>query len=128
MKNPFLLLFLLGGLLLTAACNDDDPEVDNNVRFRMAAKANNTDFALGSLYTNGAGQEYRLETLTFFASPIVLVKENGEEVVVSDVEFYHWDNELPVVEVNVPAGHYSAIRFGLGLTPALNATDPGHGS
>ena len=56
---------------------------------------------------------------------ITLVNKKGKETIVSDIELVKLDlSGFGLAEVKIPAGDYASLKFGIGVSPELNATSP----
>lgn len=87
-------------------------------------------------YPYEAGMDLKFQLFQFYLSDIVLLGENkttGDSVVLSDIELVSFkdiqtaDAAQQGVQLrikNVPQGRYRGIKFGLGVSPDLNATSP----
>jgi hypothetical protein len=123
-------LFLLLGL---AGCKDNvetPPGVDFKVTFKATYDGiqleKNKDYTYGSFPL--LILRYRL-----YLSDITLLKDDGGEVRISEVEYLDFTPDsgssdvsvTPVITFkNVPEGIYDGIRLGFGVKPSLNAKQP----
>jgi len=90
--------------------------------------------ASGSSITTGQavtapGGHYYIDLLRFYLGFPRLVKTDGTEVPMSNLCIVALDKYLPYNSIygntftfSVPAGDYKAVRFGVGLPPAINDT------
>jgi hypothetical protein len=131
-KNIYFIagLFLLVGL---AGCKDHVetiPGIDFDVTFKATYDGNqlekNKDYVYGS---------FPLQILRYrlYLSDFTLLKNDGEEVRISEVEYLDFTpdsgaSDLSVTPTitfkNVPEGMYDGIRLGFGVKPSLNAKQP----
>lgn len=123
MKNNFRLLFLLS-LFIVSSCESDDGEVplsgENNITLEFDNSISGDDLLLGSAtYSNGNNETLSIDRFNYIVSNFVLIDENGEEFTYPKDESYfvisEENNLTEVVLENIPAGNYTAIRFGVGV-------------
>lgn len=130
------------------SCNRDDAPVVVSEKNNVAVKNNiaidienfiedkgqykNIDFN-NTVYTSASDQKYKLSTLKYIISNIVLIAEDGTEV---KYEYNNPDKGAFIVNENttkstsghdghghhlvlkdIPAGKYKKIRFGVGISP-----------
>lgn len=119
MKKIFLTTFV-AFLFTFYACKKD---VEFNTIIQVNEQINGGSFSMGNVYTNSLDQAYSIETLTFYLSNIRLVAENGTEELLTEVLLHNY-TEADDLKFNIPEGKYTAIKFGFGLDPDLNLTDP----
>lgn len=81
------------------------------------------------------GIRMKAQLFQFYLSDIELVAANGEKIKLSDIELINFgddNNSQQAAEgyvlrfKDIPGGQYSRIQFGLGVSPDLNATQPGN--
>lgn len=130
MKNAF--YFLLPLLLFVVSCEDDDDpvsaEAELNIAFRGEFGAD--DLAIQSTtYDYPTGEQLKVLLFQYYISDLELLpSDGGDPIRLSDIELIRWMSatEGPVTNktFNVPTGEYRGIRFGLGVSPELNAQDP----
>ncbi|MGV3599516.1 MAG: MbnP family protein [Bacteroidota bacterium] len=127
-----LLLAAIAATLFLGSCKDNDPQVptgldDNIVKVVFTAKANNKDFAMDTKYTLTAeGFNYKFELLKFYLSKLYLVKTDGSQVLLKDIEMIDFRSDKPNLSVaaKVDAGEYKEITFGIGVDSVSNVADP----
>ena len=102
------------------ACEKD---AEFNTALQINEQVNGEAFTMGNVYTNSLDQAYSVETLEFYLSNVRLVAENGTEELLTEVLLHNY-TEADDLKFNIPEGRYTAIKFGLGLDPDLNLTDP----
>ena len=102
------------------ACKKD---VEFNTILQIEEQVDGADFSVGNTYTNELGHQYKFETLLFYLSNVVLVAENGTEHPLVEA-FLHNYSDPNSLKFNLPEGKYTAIKFGVGLDPEQNLTDP----
>ncbi|MEO0733451.1 MAG: MbnP family protein [Bacteroidota bacterium] len=131
MKNIALLSLI--SLLVFVACMDDDDtitsgEVDFQLDFR--AEFSGEPLAIQSAaYDYPTGADLKVQLFQYYVSDLQLLPaDGGTPVELSDIELIRWMSATEEATTSrsfrVPAGSYSGLRFGLGVSPDLNATDP----
>ncbi len=132
MNKKILLIILCLPFILMCKKDDDHDDDHNEVEYHSLEVAfnhhfdeipltfNNTDF------TNAAGNQLGFYNFKYLISDIHLIKEDGEEVTISD--HYAFINPLEdrnsFVLDSVPDGHYKGIQFLIGLEETANTSDP----
>lgn len=124
---------LLCSLLLTT-CKDDPTTGDLDVVFTATYDDEPLVF-LAETYTYPSGVDMQFQLVNYFVSNVTLVHANSsEDHLLSDVELLNFDDlydraaaqaGLTRTYTAIPPGEYVGIRIGLGLSPELNATQPG---
>lgn len=131
MKKPsFLFAFIC--LVTFYACMDDDDTVMGNidVAIDFRAEFNGDDLAISSAtYAYPTGADLKVLLFQYYVSDLELLPaDGGTPVVLSDIELIRYasatEDEVDTRTFSVPAGDYSGLRFGLGVSPDLNALDP----
>jgi hypothetical protein len=125
-------LFALLTVLFIFACEDDDdfmaPEnVATTIEFRAQYDAQ--DLAIQSAtYAYPTGAELKATLFQYYVSDLTLIGADGNEVSLSEIELIRYDDatadNIEERTYDVPSGNYTAVRFGLGVKPELNAQDP----
>jgi hypothetical protein len=128
MKNTSRIIFAFGLLLLTVAfssCKKNEAQYAS-LTLNFQTEVAGTDYSFANDFTNGDGTKIRLELLRFYLSDIRFVtKRKGEEVFVSDIALVDFNLDgSGKTSLKLPAGNYTAIRFGLGVSQDLNESDP----
>ncbi|GAL83068.1 hypothetical protein CHU_2274 [Sporocytophaga myxococcoides] len=128
-------LFLV---LLLGACKKDEKVIpaaadqDNGkVELVFMPVAGSDALLMDTLYTNAAGEQFRLTKLKFFVSDIGLASGNSSEVPGKDhsgnsiflVDFASLPNSEKL-QLNVKPGNYKGLRFNIGLPREVNHADP----
>ncbi len=106
------------------------------VNFTLTFKTNykGQTFLLGKDYTYNDSLNLRFAYLSLFATNIRLIKEDNSEVLLSDAKKIIFNNKteadaskgVSFTFSNVPADHYKAISFNIGVSKDLNAKIPGN--
>jgi hypothetical protein len=97
-----------------------------NMTFNLTASG--APVEMGQTVTN-APTRYYFDIMRFYAGLPRLVKTDGSEVALSDLFIVKFDQGIPDNTVcrhsftfSIPAGSYKAIRFGIGVPPAIKDT------
>ncbi len=115
------MLFLAIMMVFTFnACKKD---VEFNTVLKIEEQVDGAAFSMNNSYLNSLDQQYKFETMLFYLSNIALIAEDGSEQPLIDVVLHNYTNPGSL-KFNIPEGKYTAIKFGLGLDPDLNLTDP----
>lgn len=123
---------LFGALLLSfAACKqpkapEPTPEKDNaTVTIEFINQVNGDSLKQGQLvHTNAAGNTYSIDLLKYFVTNVVLVREDGFEFKLNNYDLINaFDPAFSNVVANaVPNGHYTSMKFLLGIDSLRNHT------
>ncbi|TXB69482.1 MbnP family protein [Phaeodactylibacter luteus] len=137
--SRFSLLALSAALLFSACGGTDDNTAPDTGRITLNATATYGSLPLVMFdqnYDYEDGMQFQMQLFQTYLSDIELVyMENGAEMTepLLDVALAEFgdiytiaDAEagIEVVKTDVPARNYTALRFGVGVSPALNATVP----
>lgn len=134
-------LFLMAVAVLTAiSCIKKDDDSDNQPKLTVNFKA---DYASDPLLMFDRVYDYedalklKFQLFQFYISNLRLIKENEsggtEEVPVLEVDLISFADVYTDAEaaagitsapISIPAGTYSGLKLGIGLTPELNSTQP----
>lgn len=127
MKNVIWLLLFIP--ILFAACDNGEVET-GTVDLNIKAYYDNENLVLSDYYEYADGKKIAIKTLKFYMSDIKLT---DGDVIKDAVLFDFYNNHSTAagaangetMEITaVPAGDYSKIGFGVGVSAALNATSP----
>lgn len=125
-------LFLASGILMLISCRKKDPDepvppaYHGTLALGVAFRHNAHVYELGSIYTDAAGHEFRLDTLL-----IVLSSPYGVDDFAATVADFPQtcllvdasaDNLFLLGEIH--SHHLHELRFDIGLSPVLNHADP----
>ncbi len=126
---PVLLFVSL--LAFFSSCDKEEPQTAKN--FTLTFKSS-YDGALLEKYKNYdySGRSIQINKFNTFLSDLVLVKQDGSEQRLSDIEWVDFTPDLApdnkALEVKfqytVPAGNYTTLKIGYGVRPDLNAKKP----
>ncbi len=129
------LMLLLGGACMFSACDRGENPTDAGAfELNLRPTVGGQDFIAGRPYQNIQGRTYQFDEFKMYVSNIRLVKENGEEYPLADVELFDLARETVTRGVNhgagtfsifegVPAGKYAGVIFGIGVPENMN-TNP----
>lgn len=129
---PYLILLALLGITFATACDDDDDVLEGDVETTIDFRAewNGNPLAiLRETYPYGADDNVNPQLFQYYVSDLELLPADGSAPVqISDIELIRYnsatDDEIESRTYTVPAGNYAGLRFGLGVSPDLNAIDP----
>ncbi|MEM7162094.1 MAG: MbnP family protein [Bacteroidota bacterium] len=132
MSLPFnkIIIILTLSLGILACEKDESSEeectnTEEGLRINFSTNWGGEAFDLFETYLNATEYNVILEQFKFYISDIILVKDNGEEVLLSDVELYDFLNNKTQKLFDIPAGSYQGIKFAWGVPVELNGTgDP----
>lgn len=123
--------------LTFSACQNDDATADKSeVKLNFYSTYDGAPLVMYStVYDYPEGIKMKAQLFQYYVSDIELVQANGEAVRLSEIELIQFGDDLSEQQArdgytltftDVPAGQYERIRLGLGVNPALNATQPGN--
>ncbi len=143
MKKRLTILFALSGLVfLFATCNRTETDCctpgDDTGTLELRFKGVFDDAPLmmyAASYPYEAGMSLRLQLFLFYLSDMNLLEKDGKSIKIKDIEVVNFANiqseaaakEGVTIRINnVPAGKYSALKTGIGVSSELNKTNPGN--
>lgn len=122
-------------LVLLCAC--ETPAVDSEsagvFELNIRATVDGQSFVKGIDYQNNQGNIYAINELRFFLADIYAIKENGDELLLSELELFDIANpdankifhgEGVFKQFELPTGSYAGIRFSLGVPERFNHLSP----
>ncbi|MEM9929694.1 MAG: MbnP family protein [Bacteroidota bacterium] len=125
------LLFLCLPLFIAGCMDDDDSQANTTaVAVDFRAAYDGADLTIQDIvYDYPSGAELKTTLFQYYVSDLELLPaDGGTPVRLSEIELIRYESAggSPVITktYDVPVGEYSALRFGLGVKPALNAQDP----
>lgn len=134
MKTNFSTRILMMALALatvfsTASCDKEDDH-DHEGHGHMHVHFNNLfganqELQYDSIHTTGNGRNYTISLSQYYISNVRLVNHDGEEVPFDGTYLLAKtgvENELELDDV--PAGHYTGIKFNVGVDSTTNHADP----
>ncbi|MBK7763892.1 MAG: hypothetical protein IPI46_11095 [Bacteroidetes bacterium] len=119
-------IFIAGLLIISvASCKKNTLATSGDVAISMNNVANGNPITLGALNnTNALGSTFSVDMLKYYVSKMVLVSDAG-----SDFEFNNYDlidiadpTTLTIQGSAIPNGHYSKLKFALGIDSLRNHT------
>lgn len=129
-------LAALAALLFLAACKPDpiiEPR-EGTFALTFLPRVADQPFTGNTVYENVEGRKYFLEGFKMYVGDLVLIKENGDELPLSETLIYDFAEGTPTPPpgggegfaqtFEVPAGTYRGLRFGIGVPPSLNNGNP----
>lgn len=134
--NFLLVIFLLSVL---AGCKPDttDKNGRTDLVIRIGNKVGAQDLQYGvMIYTNEAGNKYKVNLLKYYLSNFIFIKEDGTEYKAGNYELIDaFDTTTCLLQfTGVPNGTYTKLKFSVGIDSVRNHTglqegdlDPIHG-
>ncbi len=129
LRNSFIGLasaFLLGAVLITS-CGKDEPEVKSdptgNLDIALMISNAGKPVSLNEDVTLSSGYKVNLSNMRMYVSSIKGITTDGEEVDFKNVALLDL-KEANGTSMQVKAQKYTGLKIGLGLSPALNSSDP----
>lgn len=125
------MLMLLACLIWTAACKqpkapEPTPEKDHaTVTIEFKNQVDGDSLKQGQIvHTNASGNPYSIDLLKYFVTNVVLVREDGFEFKLNNYDLINaFDPAFSnVVAPEVPNGHYTSMKFMLGIDSLRNHT------
>lgn len=116
MKNVLVILFVA---IFFWSC-DTVPKA--TVQFKVQLLAGTTPLNLNGTHTNPAGNVYSTQHIEMILSQIELEGTSGWTKI-GDFMYYNPENPS-TLSAEIPAGHYTALRFRFGVCPCQNANVP----
>jgi hypothetical protein len=119
------LILICSMTLLFLACKKSEKQ-KAVVNMEFQTIAGQTAYTFSEYFTNGDGVKLRIEVLQFYISNIRFASKKGEETVAADIALITCGVDgKGSVSVKIPAGDYTALRFGIGVPEAMNEKGPG---
>ncbi len=125
MKRYLIVAFSVITMSLLVGCKPAAETRKDNTTLIIKPMFNSSEMALNTNYTNHLGQKLNFSTIKMYLTNIRLVKDDNSEVVLKDLALINLAdaNSLKIIGT-IAGGNYKAIKFGVGLSPAQNDTDP----
>lgn len=126
MKKLFFGFVLIAIVGLTFSCVKEDDVVDpepGTFAMTFTPYLGDVEAGLNSNYTLANGYPIAVENIRFYLAKIRLIKASGEEVPMSQIEFFDLKNNKSSAMFSVPSGKYDSIAFDLGVPAELNSPD-----
>lgn len=130
MKNIFLFLVAIG-LLGLASCKKDDEATYGTLTLNIKAVYDGQPMQTFTTFPFDNGEQIQLSLTSLMLSDIDLMNQSAATRI-SDIQLANmsFDNlaaaesGFTIKSMNVATGNYSGIRFGIGVTPDINAMKP----
>jgi len=129
MKNYLIAISLCLTLFAISSCNKENGSIE--LVFEVIANNERLDYS--NIYTSPSGDEYQVCDLRVYLSDLTITGEDGETIL-SDIELLNFgncqdptdplSNPSRILVEDLESGDFSAINFGIGVSPDLNGTDP----
>jgi len=128
-----LLLFFAFGALLMSSCMKEEQAISASLpaiprgQLKVSIKnlVENVPFQLGQMmYTNNAGNQYRLDALKYYVSNFEIFDETGASYKFGNFELidYSKSESLNFILDSIPTGTYNKIKFLVGVDSVTNQT------
>jgi hypothetical protein len=126
-STRYILIAFTACTLWLSACKNtvtqEDPETEvpssGQFNLRMDAKWGNEDFVIEQVYLDTYGNRIRVDQFLSYVSQIILIHENGSEVLLKDFYLANFENDVEL-PFDVPSGRYTGLKLGLGIPAAYN--------
>jgi len=128
----YLFVAMVGFIELTSSCKPKDkapPTVTTQYTMQFNLTAGGSPIAMDQTVTYNGNIRYSIDMLRFYLGYPRLVKTDGTEVPMSNLCIVALDKNIPYNSIfgnnftfTVPAGDYKAVRFGIGIPPAIKDT------
>jgi len=139
MKQIQHIFFLLIAVLILSACDREPPIPEvGSVKIEFSPRVEGKAFGGGEIYTNPEGRDYRIDFFRMYVSEIFLIKADGTEEELSEINLFDIAEGGPAKRVkhgftaykvyqDVPPGSYKGIKFGIGVPDRLNDNPADYG-
>lgn len=134
-QNIIYSLLFLVPIVFTSSCKKAEvPKAKGVFELNFQPVVGGQDFVRGEVYENMEGRKYMINLFLMYVSDISLIKSDGTEVLLSDIELFDIANGGSALRVShggnayrtfddVETGDYRGIKFGIGVADRLN-TEP----
>lgn len=136
LMNRLFMWLVVAVALSVSACQHDKDNDQSEVKLRFNSTYAGAPLVMYEpVYEYVEGMKMKAQLFQFYVSDIELVQANGQAVRLSEIELISFSDDLNEAQAqegylrtyaDIPAGQYERIRFGLGISPDLNATQPGN--
>ena len=115
-------------LALFASCEYESIEqeptpLDGNFHMRVSSSFNGSTMDLYTYYPNVKGDNMSFEQIKMYIADVRLVRTDGLEVPVTEIEYFNFEGQDQVRSFDVPAGSYSGLIYHVGVPVTMNGTD-----
>jgi hypothetical protein len=117
MKYIFAILLLLS----IASCSKKEDQT--TLQLRIVPVNNGMLIPSGQEVSTTDGRKFFLQKFYLYLSEITVVNSSGGRIPVKEVFLFKWGAD-EFITVNIPAGSYDSLVFGLGLSESLNNSNP----
>jgi hypothetical protein len=133
-RMKILSLIFLSAVLLFSCQDDEMPGPVTTVNMTIKAVYDGVPLVMFEKYEYPDKRLIRFQTFNFFISEVALVKEGGDEVKLSDIQFIDFSNNTTPAEAatpftfskaGIPAGNYKGLRLHIGVPAGLNNANAG---
>lgn len=133
MKRLAYILIIITATVFSA-CKGESPIEAGSFELAFIPTVNGERIEQAKTVTNIQGRDYRIDFFLMYVADITLIKENNEEVLLSEINLFdlvsggaarHEDNDNAAFATfeNLETGDYKGVKFGIGVPDRLN-TDP----
>ena len=123
-KLKSIVFSLLVGFVMVGISGCKDKLKTGTFVLTFAPFVDGNPMELSTAYAGPNDVQYKVEFLKYYVSDITLIGADGNELVQDVMLVDEYDRTTRTISVEVPAGNYTGVRFGLGLNPTQNAADP----
>lgn len=131
-KISFILMLAI--FSIAASCdNNNNKDEKTSLELNFKATFGNDPLVLYQDYAAPNGDNFELRIFNFFLSDIILINNEDEEITLAESDYVNFNavTDQTAAEAGIslnfneiPVGEYKEIRFGIGVSPRLNAMDP----
>lgn len=123
-RFPLLLVPAIGLLFAGCSGNPSSPSPAGSVSLRLDHVVEGSPLVPDAgEYVNAAGNVYRVESLRYFISNVILRRAGGPDVVLGGAHLRDIDDDATRTwTMDVPDGTYDEIRFTFGLDDTMNVS------
>ncbi len=124
-KTSLLVVIAFAVFGFFTSCKKDHHEPEEvTVQLHIHTMVGNKAANYTDTYADASGRSFRLSDLRYYLSNFVLITENGTEVPIPDAIVLVRPDESDYELGMVPTGHYTGLRFDVGLDSLINHSDP----
>jgi hypothetical protein len=117
-------IFSLCAVLLTLwGCKKDKQATEANFQLRVVNQVNGAPVTMGQwLYNNAAGESFSVDLLKYYLSGVAVKNENGTWEQLADHKLIDAEGSDNTLQLTVPNGKYTALKFAIGVDAANNTS------
>lgn len=122
--NKFLIFSTVISVGFASCKKDDHEETTEMAKLHLHTMVGSNAADYTTTFTHTDGRKFTLSNLRYYLSNFVLIKDDGTEVpiagkvILASPDEHEWELGL------IPSGHYSGMRFLVGLDSVTNHGDP----